>query len=344
MAAPADALKHFDDETVGKTHAYGAYPVTKEEIFAYAQAYDPQPHHIDEEAAMKALTKGLCASGWHSCAMFMRMHFDGWLSKYASLGAGGIDEVKWMKPVRPGHILTGRTVVTDKRISKSRPDIGIVRLKHEMLNQHDETLLGMELSQFIAVRGAQRVRPPAPATATTVPPFDPLPVDAKAGNHFEDLVIGSGAIIGRHTFTADKIKVFARQYDPQEFHLDETAAQSSIMGALCASGWHTAAHYIGSNIRSRQRREAEITGRGETMAVWGPSPGFKDLKWPKPVFAGDTITYSQIVSGKVDLKSRPERGLLQHKGEGRNQNGELVFQVTGQILVPRRTPLQAQSN
>ncbi len=162
-------------------------------------------------------------------------------------------------------------------------------------------------------------------------------------NFFEDLVLGHQAVLGARTFTAEEIKAFARKYDPQAFHLDEEAAKASIMGALCASGWHTAAHYVGFKIRNRQRREAEITARGETMAVWGPSPGFKDLKWPRPVFAGDTVTYRQTISGLVELKSRPERGLLQHLGEGHNQKGELVFQVTGQILVPRRVPLTPAS-
>lgn len=160
-------------------------------------------------------------------------------------------------------------------------------------------------------------------------------------NFFEDLVLGHQSVLGSHTFTAQEIKAFARKYDPQSFHVDEEAAKSSIMGALCASGWHTAAHYVSFNIRSRQKREAEITERGETMAVWGPSPGFKDLKWPRPVYGGDTVTYRQTISGLVDLKSRPERGLLQHLGEGHNQKGELVFQVTGQILVPRRVPLES---
>ena len=159
-------------------------------------------------------------------------------------------------------------------------------------------------------------------------------------NYFEDLVVGRQVQLGAHTFTADEIKSFARRYDPQAFHLDEEAAKSSLMGALCASGWHTAAVYTGMNIRYRQKHEAEIVARGETLAVWGPSPGFKDLKWPKPVFVGDTVSYRQTVAAKVDLKSRPERGLLQTLGEGHNQRGELVFQVTGQILVPRRVPFQ----
>lgn len=159
-------------------------------------------------------------------------------------------------------------------------------------------------------------------------------------NYFEDLEIGAERTLGTHTFTAEEIKSFARKYDPQAFHLDEEAAKSSLMGALCASGWHTAAYYIKFNIETRQRWEAELRGKGETIAAWGPSPGFRDVKWPRPVFANDTITYTLTITGKVDMKSRPERGLLVHAGKGFNQKGEQVFEVTGQIFVPRRVPLQ----
>ena len=159
-------------------------------------------------------------------------------------------------------------------------------------------------------------------------------------NYFEDLEIGRHLILGTHTFTAADIKAFARKYDPQPFHLDEEAAKASLMGALCASGWHTAAQYVGFNIRTRQKWEAEIRARGEEIAIWGPSPGFKDLKWPRAVYSGDTVTYSQTIADTVTLRSRPERGLLVQHGEAHNQNGELVFHVTGQIMVPRRQPLK----
>jgi acyl dehydratase len=159
--------------------------------------------------------------------------------------------------------------------------------------------------------------------------------------YFEDLVEGRVTALGSHTFTVADIKAFAAKYDPQPFHVDEEAAKSSLFGALCASGWHTAAVYTGMNIRARQVREAEVRARGEEVARWGPSPGFKDLKWPRPVFAGDTITFRQSIAALTNFKNRPERGMLVTLGEGFNQNGELVFQVTGQILVPRRVPLEA---
>jgi acyl dehydratase len=158
--------------------------------------------------------------------------------------------------------------------------------------------------------------------------------------YFEDLETGRVTELGKFTFTAENIKAFAAKYDPQPFHLDEEAAKSSIFGALCASGWQTAAVYTGMNIRARLAREAEARARGEEIARWGPSPGFKDLKWPRPVFVGDTVGYRQTIMALTDFRNRPERGLLVTLGEGFNQNGDLVFQVTGQILVPRRLPLQ----
>lgn len=157
--------------------------------------------------------------------------------------------------------------------------------------------------------------------------------------YFEDLVVGPAAELGAFTFTAENIKAFARKYDPQPFHLDEERAKSSIFGALCASGWQTASVYTGMNIRARLAREAAARSRGEEVARWGPSPGFKDLKWPLPVFAGDTVTFRQAIAALTEFRNRPERGLLVTLGEGHNQKGELVFQVTGQILVPRRVPL-----
>ncbi len=152
MANEPDRKLHWEDVEVGHSRTYGAYEVTKEEIFEFARAYDPQPHHIDEEAAKLSLVKGLCASGWHSCAMFMRLLYDDVLKDAASLGAAGIEEVKWMKPVRPGHVLKARSVCVEKRLMNSRPGVGICKMRHEILNQHDELLMTMENAQFLAVR------------------------------------------------------------------------------------------------------------------------------------------------------------------------------------------------
>jgi acyl dehydratase len=132
---------------------------------------------------------------------------------------------------------------------------------------------------------------------------------------------------------------FAREFDPQAFHLDEQAGKASLFGGLCASGWHTAAIYIRSLVLARQAASAAPHAKGERLAVYGPSPGFRDLRWPKPVFVGDTIEFRARLASKRDLRSRPDRGLLVSEVQGRNQKGELVFVLTSQVMVERRVPL-----
>lgn len=152
MTTSRDARLHWEDMEIGKSITFGNYAVTKDEIFAFAHAYDPQPHHVDEEAASKALTQGLCASGWHSCAMLMRMLYDGLLSKAVSHGGAGIEEVRWLKPVRPGHVLSTRLTCLEKRRMASRPHIGICKVRQEVSNQHGELLMTLDNSLFLGVR------------------------------------------------------------------------------------------------------------------------------------------------------------------------------------------------
>jgi acyl dehydratase len=157
-------------------------------------------------------------------------------------------------------------------------------------------------------------------------------------NYFEDLAVGTTAELGSHTFTRQEIVDFAHRFDPQPFHLDEAAARESLFGALCASGWHTAAVWLRLALDFR-RREAELLAfRGERPARYGPSPGFENLRWLKPVFVGDTIRFTTRIKDKIDLRSRPEVGLVLSENEGFNQNGELVFSVVGKVFVERRTP------
>lgn len=156
---------HYEDIQAGQTWAYGAYQVTKDEILDYARTFDPQPHHVDEEAAKRSLVGGLCASGWHSCAMFMRMLYDGYLSNVASLGAPGINEVRWMKPVRPGFVLNAKSTCVSRRLMGSRPNVGICQMRHEIFNQHGELLMTMENAQFVGVRDPESAKAAAAAEA-----------------------------------------------------------------------------------------------------------------------------------------------------------------------------------
>lgn len=346
-AAHADLL-HFEDLIVGQTVPFGRKRVTKEEIVAFASAYDPQPIHLDEEVAKRSIVGGLCASGFHSCAILMRMLADDVLNKATSLGSPGMDEVKWLKPVRPDDVLTARYTCTSKRVLGSRPNVGLAPVTFEMVNEAGDVVMIWRSNQLLRVRHPEANVPTAatsPAKAAS-PPLQSLwdvegPAPSERSNYFEDRVIGETADLGSHTFGKDEIVAFAREFDPQPFHLDETAAKSSLFGALCASGWHAAAHYIRLSVALRQGIEAKIRAAGGTVAIYGPSPGFKNVRWLKPVFVGDTITYRNRVTEKIDLKSRPERGLIVSETHGRNQKGEIVFAINGQILAERREPYRA---
>jgi len=154
--------------------------------------------------------------------------------------------------------------------------------------------------------------------------------------YFEDLEVGRVTELGSFTFTAENIKAFAAKYDPQPFHLDEEAAKSSIFGALCASGWQTASIYTGLNIRSRQNREAEARARGEEIARWGPSPGFRDLKWPKPVFVGDTLRAETTVVAIRESQSRQDAGIVTFEHHAFNQRNEEVASCRRAALMLKR--------
>ena len=138
------ALLHWEDFPIGDVREFGNHLVTAEDIVRFAKEFDPQPFHLDEEAAKLSLFKGLCASGWHTCAMAMRMMCDNYLSKAASLGSPGIDNLRWLKPVRPGDILRMRLTVLETRPMESRPTVGITLSRWEVINQHGENVMTME--------------------------------------------------------------------------------------------------------------------------------------------------------------------------------------------------------
>jgi acyl dehydratase len=128
--------------------------VSREDIIAFATEYDPQPMHLDEEAAKHSLLKGLAGSGWHMCALLMRISWDGYIQRIASSGAPGLDEVRWVSPLRPGDDLTVTVEVLEKRESKSRPELGFVTVKNDMRNASGQTLMIATLPIMVFKRAA----------------------------------------------------------------------------------------------------------------------------------------------------------------------------------------------
>jgi acyl dehydratase len=239
--------------------------------------------------------------------------------------------------VKPGDTLRSHMKVLESRSSKSRPSLGLVRFHFDMVNQADETVLTQTNWIIFATRDAEPFTGEGPAAASPpgAPPQREMP-QVSANPFFDDLLIGETEELGSHTFTPDDIVRFARQFDPQRFHVDAEAAKHSLFGGLCASGWHTASAWMKQMVGHRDRIRAYALSRGEQPARLGPSPGFSNLKWLKPVYAGDTITYRTTVTAKRPSASRPGWGLVFHHNTGTNQHGEAVFAFDGMVFWERR--------
>ena len=153
-ANPAAAPRlYWEDLAVGETRDLGTITPTAQEIVDFARQFDPQPFHLDPEAAKDSVFGALCASGWHTCAMAMRLMVTNFLKDTSSLGSPGLDSLKWLKPVFPGDTLRLQHTITEKRVMAKRPDVGLVRTVWEMFNQHGEPVLRMEGYGMFRLRG-----------------------------------------------------------------------------------------------------------------------------------------------------------------------------------------------
>lgn len=148
---------YWEDFKTGETITMGSFSLSEADIVDFARRYDPQPFHIDKAAAEKSFYGGLIASGWHTCCAVMRLMCDSYLLDSASLGSPGMEELRWLRPVRPGDVLTAKRTILDSRPSLSKPDMGIVKSKWEIFNQHDECVMSMT--------GLQMFRRRAPRSA-----------------------------------------------------------------------------------------------------------------------------------------------------------------------------------
>jgi len=145
-------LRYFEDFPEGYTQDLGTFSLSAQEIIAFARQYDPQPMHVDSAAGRASIYGSLIASGWHTAACFMRLLVDGVLGESASMGSPGIENLRWLKPVRPDEPMRARFEVVESRTSNSRPDWGIVRSRGEVVNQDDEVVMRLEAVNFFARR------------------------------------------------------------------------------------------------------------------------------------------------------------------------------------------------
>ncbi len=139
---------YWEDFTPGRVFEHGPRRLPRDEMIAFAAEFDPQPMHLDDEAARHTMLGGLAASGWYACCILMRMCVDAFAGNSASMGAPGVDEVKWLLPIRPDDELTLRATVQDVRVSRSRPDMGFVRFEFEMFNAKKQRVMTLITSMM----------------------------------------------------------------------------------------------------------------------------------------------------------------------------------------------------
>lgn len=320
----------FEDYAVGQIIEGGPVTVTRDDLVAFAREFDPQPFHLDEDAAKRTFVGTLIGSGWQTAAFGMRMLYDHGFRGTSSMGSPGITQLRWLAPVLPGDTLAMRLTVEETRASASKPDRGFVRFVMSLANGRGETVMTQAFSVIFPRRG---VEPLPPRAVEFQAPSEPVPEgdDAVLLPFLGEAEIGAARDLGRHRFEADDIIAFARAYDPQVFHTDPQAAKRSHFGGLCASGWHTAAIWM-KRLHKTWARDIALTARTGVVPQLGPSPGFKDMRWLKPVYAGDTLRYVTKLVDRRASSSRPGWGLAHHHNTAENQHGQPVFEFTGTVF------------
>jgi acyl dehydratase len=325
-------IRFFEDFAVGQSESYGTATLDEAAIIHFARDYDPQPMHLDAASPQAAMTGGLIASGWHTASLNMRLMADGFLlAAKSGMGSPGVSKLEWRAPVRPGDRLSGRFEVLGKRASTSKPDRGFVSFRFMLANQNGADVFAQEnLIMFLRRDASAPVPRPE---GLDIPPrmpemlsfaVGPNPPMARVGEMEPGLTLR----LGEMEFTPELIVAFARDFDPQEFHLSEAAGRASHFGGLSASGWQIAAGWM-RTICGYWAREARA---GNFVPKLGPSPGFRDLLWIRPVLAGDSLTYGSKLIEARKSASRPGWGIASHRNFAINQRGELVFAFTGTVL------------
>ena len=146
------ADRHFEDFVPGQVSDFGPISIDEADVIAFARRYDPQPVHIDRDAATAGPFGGLIASGWHTASLVMRVLVEHYLARGAALASPGVDELRWLQPVRPGDVLRVRVTVLEARRSQSKPDRGLVRTRIEALNQHQAVVMSMTAMNLFLCR------------------------------------------------------------------------------------------------------------------------------------------------------------------------------------------------
>ncbi len=315
----------------------GRIEFTAEAIMEFAAAYDPQPQHLDERAAKATPLQGLAASGWQTCAVLMRQVEKQLGSASLHLKISGIDEIRWLKPVRPGDLLEARIGWGPECLCPGCTDGGGRAITIEAVDQSQASVLRLNGYTALARCGAS---PADVHRSCARRPMRMSRVRRRRGGrlvrYFEDVELGDEIALGAYDFTLGALRAYARITDGVSERGDHPKDAIGELRHPGVSDWHVVAAWM-RRIVDYYHAEADwLATRGQPVPLLGPAAGARSLSWGKPVRAGDRITFSSWVEHKVKIGTSREWGLLVAGAEGRNQIGEVVVSLYPQFLLQKK--------
>lgn len=303
----------------------GAVRLSREDIIAFARAFDPQPFHIDEAAARETLLGGLAASGWHTCATVMGLLEQAMADHALRLEAGGTEEILWLQPVRPGDTLQAqaRFAPASPCTCGSRARMASV----DTINQRGETVMRWRMDCIFPDPRMSRTEEQQPCDLRRgrSPRVRRMPRE-HAIRYFDEIMPGDEIALGDYTFTSERVEEFKTRYSP-----GPGRARDDVLS------WHIPAAWMSCMVRHYEQEARWLTAASRPVPRLGPAAGVKHLRWHAPVKVGDTLTFRGWAERKIEVATQKQWGLLVVGAEGVDQAGKLVVSFYPQMLLERAT-------
>lgn len=311
----------------------GQVRFAKDAIVAFASEFDPQPFHVDDEAARSTLLEGLAASGWHTCAMVMKRLDNAVAQKALTLQPAGAESIIWARPVRPDDVLECRA--TFAQALPCRCGDKARRVIVEAFNQKDEIAMRCHLDCIVSEVRSSRNAGEGNCTLKRGRParVKRLPV-SHALRHFDDVSPGEEIALGEYAFTSERVAKFGAHLGANEAH---GAADLGTGNPIAPEvrPWHLTAAWMQRMVVYYEQEGDRLRSMGRPVPTLGPAAGVKHLRWHRPVHVGETITFRGWAERKIEIATKSGWGMLIVGAEGLDADGDTVVSFYPQMLLER---------
>lgn len=329
------------DHPTGEFIDLGRIQVTAEAVKEFAAAYDPQPQHIDERAAAQTLLGGLVASGWQMCAVLMRQVERQLEAMFPQIGVPSIDEIRWLKPVRPGDALDARFGWRSRCSCRACGDAGGRAIVAEVVDRTGDPILRMNGNVLLPPREAS----PAGVWQSAIRCAEHVRrrprVPRRRGGHlvryFEEVELGDEIELGSFDFTPTAMASYSRMIQSVCGDSNSPSPSPATLRGHVVSGWHVVSAWMRKVIDYYQAEADWLAKHSRPVPLLGPAAGARSLSWCKPVRAGETIAFSSWAEHKIEIGTSSDWGLLVAGAEGVNQDGEIVVSFYPLFLLQKKT-------